>query len=612
MGYLKENVKPNYDKFPRVEVPGREDQCLRGWTDIMKKIGSLVRFACKETVSLVRFACKETGSLTANAQTTVVFECYQGVHDDEVLAAIREAWPEAAIFLSADAMKAEAELYSILKDDITDDRVFGYMTRHTMEVYFDQQKTDDLCRRISDSKAPVRVVYGVGASYVCRQADQVVYLDMARWEIQMRFRRNEVSNVGFNNAQASASAQYKQGFFVDWRILDRWKKHLFATRRIDWFLDTNVPFDPKLISADTFFAGLEAAACRPFRVVPYFDAGVWGGQWMKEVCGLDPDALNYAWCFDCVPEENSLYLGFADTHFETPSINLVFTHPVALLGDNVYGRFGDEFPIRFDFLDTMQGGNLSLQVHPLIEYIQEKFGMHYTQEESYYILDAADDAHVYLGVKAGTDPDEMVGALRRAQQTGTFDAEKYVGCYPVKPHDHVLIPPGTIHCSGRNSMVLEVSATPYIFTFKLWDWGRVDLDGRPRPINIEHGKNVIQWNRTEEWVRREGINDIHAVAAGDGWREEHTGLHKREFIETRRHWFTKPVLHHTDGGVNVLNLVQGREAIVESPTGAFEPFVVHYAETFIVPAAVGDYTIRPYGESLGQECATLKAFVRKR
>ena len=160
-------------------------------------------------------------------------------------------------------------------------------------------------------------------------------------------------------------------------------------------------------------------------------------------------------------------------------------------------------------------------------------------------------------------------------------------------------------------MVLEVSATPYIFTFKLWDWGRVDLDGRPRPINIEHGKHVIQWNRTEEWVRREGINDIHAVAAGDGWREEHTGLHKREFIETRRHWFTKPVLHHTDGGLNVLNLVQGREAIVESPTGAFEPFVVHYAETFIVPAAVGDYTIRPYGESVGQECATLKAFVRK-
>jgi hypothetical protein len=87
-------------------------------------------------------------------------------------------------------------------------------------------------------------------------------------------------------------------------------------------------------------------------------------------------------------------------------------------------------------------------------------------------------------------------------------------------------------------------------------------------------------------------------------------LHESEFIETRRHWFTGVVTHDTAGTLNVLNLVEGREAIVESPSGAFEPFVVHYAETFIVPAAVGAYTIRPHGESVGERCATLKAFVR--
>jgi hypothetical protein len=103
---------------------------------------------------------------------------------------------------------------------------------------------------------------------------------------------------------------------------------------------------------------------------------------------------------------------------------------------------------------------------------------------------------------------------------------------------------------------------------------------------------------------------VYPIAAGDGWREEVTGLHEREFIETRRHWFTRPVAHDTHGGVNVLNLVQGDEAVVESPTGAFEPYVVHYAETFIVPAAVGRYTIRPHGKAIGTECATIKAFVR--
>ena len=159
-------------------------------------------------------------------------------------------------------------------------------------------------------------------------------------------------------------------------------------------------------------------------------------------------------------------------------------------------------------------------------------------------------------------------------------------------------------------MVLEISATPYIFTFKMWDWGRLGLDGLPRPVNVARGVENIQWERSTEWVRENLINRFEEIATGDGWREERTGLHELEFIETRRHWFTGTVEHHTGGGVNVLNLVEGREAIVESPTGDFEPFVVHYAETFIVPAAVGAYTIRPHGESVGKQCATLKAYVR--
>ena len=65
------------------------------------------------------------------------------------------------------------------------------------------------------------------------------------------------------------------------------------------------------------------------------------------------------------------------------------------------------------------------------------------------------------------------------------------------------------------------------------------------------------------------LNRISKTACGAGWTEERTGLHEREFIETRRHWFNGPVAHSTDGGVNVLNLCEGREAIVESPTGAF-------------------------------------------
>lgn len=332
---------------------------------------------------------------------------------------------------------------------------------------------------------------------------------------------------------------------------------------------------------------------------------------MKEVCGLDPKQANYGWCFDCVPEENSLFLQVESELFEIPANDLVFYQTHALLGGPVESRFGQDFPIRFDFLDTMGGGNLSLQVHPTTQYIRDTFGIYYTQDESYYLLDAEEGATVYLGLKTGTDPTEMIAALNRAQETGEpFEAEKYVNRWPARKHDHFLIPNGTVHCSGAGAMVLEISATPSIFTFKLWDWGRLGLDGRPRPINIGHGSHVIQWERQTDFVRRHLANHVEPVAEGEGWREERTGLHENEFIETRRHWFTGTVRHHTGGGVNVLNVVEGDELIVESPTHAFEPFVAHYAETFIIPACVGEYTIRPYGSSTGRECGTIKAYIR--
>jgi mannose-6-phosphate isomerase class I len=408
--------------------------------------------------------------------------------------------------------------------------------------------------------------------------------------------------------QESAGLKYKRAFFVDWRAADRLKAALLS--RIDFWLDTNSEI-PKLVAGRSMREGLRQLAHRPFRVVPYFDPGPWGGHWMEDVCDLPTDVPNHAWCFDCVPEENSLVLKFGSTCVEIPAMNLTLLHPRELLGDDVYSRFGAEFPIRFDFLDTMGGGNLSLQVHPKPQYIWDKFGMKYTQDESYYLLDAGEDGSVYLGTKSQINRDAMIRELKAAQTNGhSFRAEAYVNKFSAKKHDHFLIPAGTIHCSGKNSMVLEISATPYIFTFKLWDWERLGMDGSPRPIHIDHGLMNIEWDRDTNWVRKNLINQIEPVMEGPGWREERTGLHSLEFIETRRHWFTDTTPHETRKTVNVLNLVEGEEAIIESPTKAFEPFVVHYAETFIVPASIGRYSISPTGQAIGKSCATIKASVR--
>jgi mannose-6-phosphate isomerase class I len=573
----------NYDKFPFIPV-GSSEECHVHWSNIVQKLQT---------------------SITATA-SIICIECYPGVFLEEIKDVFSQAFNSSRIIDTRDYMRSPEEIDQMLQGYLTDDPVFGRMNHLRLEHFFNEEKLKSERQSLKDSRSTVFII-GTGATLITENWSTLIYADMARWEIQMRQRKNSIANLGAENFSERASLKYKRAFFVDWRVADRLKKKLLP--RIDFLLDTNDPHSPKLISGDSFRKGLDLAVTRPFRVVPFFDPGPWGGQWMKKVCDLPPDQPNYAWCFDCVPEENSLLLGFGQHKLEIPSIDLVYRNPQKLLGDAVHGRFGTEFPIRFDFLDTMNGGNLSLQVHPLTEYIQEHFGVNYTQDESYYLLDADEDAVVYLGLKENIDSKKFIADLHLAQETNLFSDEGYVNKWPAKKHDHFLIPAGTIHCSGKNSMVLEISATPYIFTFKLWDWARLGLDGRPRPIHIDHGAQNIQWDRTTEWVKKNLINRIEMIAEGVGWREERTGLHEREFIETRRHWFTGTVQHNTNGNVNVLNLVEGEEVVVESPQNSFEPFEVHYAETFIVPAAVGPYTIRP-AKVTDREYATIKAYVR--
>ncbi len=583
---------PNYDKTPSVGVPPpHASSCWTGWDTIAE-------------------ALQKKGG-------RIVVECYPGVHDDTVRAELAGRFPAAKTFDSKAVFKSPEEVETLVAPFLGgDDPVFGFLnTTLGLADFLDLEKVQALTARISGESGPVLVV-GPGASLVAPQADLLVYADMPRWEGQLRQRRGEVNNLGTGNRGFKASLQYKRSFFVDWRVADRLKQA--TMEKWDFLLDTTVPDEPKLITGAAHLAGLVTASRRPFRLVPFFDPGPWGGEWMRQICDLPDGPPNYAWCFDCVPEENSMLLEFSGgIRVEIPSINLVFHQPRALLGEPVYGRFGPEFPIRFDFLDTMGGGNLSFQVHPHVAFAREQFGLPYTQDESYYILDAEPDAEVFLGCKDGTDSEEMLEELCAAQRgEKAFDAGKFAARFPAKKHDHFLIPAGTLHCSGANSMVLEISATPYIFTFKLWDWNRLGLDGKPRPVNIGRGSQVIQWDRDESYAARHLVNRFTPVSSGPGWREEATGLHPAEFIETRRHWFTEKVFHDTGGidtgGFHVLNLVQGREAVVESPTGAFDPFVVHYAETFVVPAAVGTYTIRPTEAHPASELATMKAFVRTR
>lgn len=577
----------NFNKYPEIAIQGHS--ALTGWTDIVREINSRID---KDQQNQV-----------------IVIECYPGVLIEPFIEKLKKNLEKITFIDAAKAMKETKVMEEMVFPFVTNDPVFGYVTTLSIHDFFDEKLVQKYQEEIKNKKDNVTCIYGTGASLLCSDADLLIYADMPRWEIQLRFRKNLIGNLGAANEQDEFSYKYKRAFFVDWKVCDKLKTSLFE--QMDYVLDTTDPVNPKMISGNAFLDAMKQVVKRPFSVVPFFDPGPWGGQWLREICDLDKKEVNFAWGFVCVPEENSLLLKFHDVLFETPSVNLVYYQPVPLLGEEVHKEFGAEFPIRFDFLDTMEGGNLSLQVHPLKEYIYENFGMNYTQNESYYFLEAKENALVYLGLKDGIDPQSMMADLEAAQEEGgSFNADKFVEKWPVKKHDHVSIPAGTIHCSGADSVVLEISATPYIFTFKLWDWDRLGLNGKPRPISLEHGKKAIQWDRTPEWTKENILNKVEKMEEGAGWIKERTGLEDESFIGTQRHWFSEIVRHETGGVVNILNLVEGREVIVESPSEEFEPFIVHYAETFIVPAAVSEYTIRPYGEGEGTTCATVKAFVR--
>ncbi len=572
----------NYDRYPETRVTGHDGDA---WEGIEAVAAKLAEFSAMLFINMV-------------------VECYPGV-DDEVLALVRSAFKPDAVILSDDIFYDGDELTMRMQPHLTNDRVRGVMYYGRLEDFVDPAA-------LEAEKALLpgygrTLVYGVGAGLVAT-GDTFVYCDLARWEIELRYRAG-MPNFRAHNEGEDVLRKVKRGYFVEWRIADKRKMEVFD--RVDYFLDSNVKGTPRMATGNAIRDGLHAVVSGPFRLVPYFDPGVWGGQWMKDVCGLDPEAPNYAWSFDGVPEENSIFLRIGDVRVEVPAQDLVLSRPVELLGMPVYCRFGAEFPIRFDFLDTMGGQNLSLQVHPLTEYIRSRFGMTYTQDESYYILDAGEDGGVFLGIKEGVDRGAFERDLRLAQEGGSsFPAERYVNLFSAKRHDHFLIPAGTLHCSAANAMVLEISATPYSFTFKMWDWDRLGLDGLPRPIHIDEGLANIQWDRTTGWVRENLVNAIHVVHDGDDYLEEHTGLHELEFIETRRFTSRGVTEHDASGGFHMLNLVDGTSAVVESLEGTFAPFIVHYAETFIVPAAAGRYAIRP--ESEGEQIMFVKAYVRQR
>jgi len=534
----------------------------------------------------------------------ILIDGYAGTFYHEIIADLLALYAasdlETPEFIDISAsLKEEAEIAQMLEGSMGgSDPLFGKRSKLSLIDFFDPRKLESLKQSIKGKNV---VVYGTGASLVSEKGF-LVYIDLPKNEIQFRSRAGHATNIG--TSHVSPSHDYKRNYFIDWIVQNRHKKKILPD--ISIFVDAQRPEQLTFIQGSHLRETLRHLSSSVIRARPWFEPGPWGGTWMLDrIGGLNKDVPNYAWSFELISPENGILLCSSGLMLEFSFDLLMMQEGKNILGE-AHERFGVEFPIRFDFLDTFDGGNLSIQCHPSPGYTLEEFGENFTQEETYYILDTKEDAVVYLGFQEDIDPGSFRLALEDSfENSRPLEISNYVQVHPSKKHDLFLIPYGTIHGSGRNNLVLEISSTPYIFTFKMYDWLRKDLNGQPRTINIDRGMKNLQFDRKGTKVQEELISKPMIIDQGKDWILELLPTHRTHLYDVHRYTFNGKISVETAGKCHVLSLVEGSSVTIQTESGYSTSF--NYAETFIIPAASGTYTIK--NES-GSEVKLIKAFVK--
>ena len=537
------------------------------------------------------------------AQKTVVIDGYVGNFWDRIsvdLAAELEKLGAKVNWLAMhDFLKPEAEIDRLVKPFLgSGDSVWGTKTTLGLNDFY---RADALNGVEPDPMYTVNILIGTGAA-LCGWEAPVIYIDLPKNEVQHRMGAGSITNLG-KSASEKPTAMYKRFYFVDWVVCNKHKASLL--RRADVIADGQGIDWITWGYAQDILSGLKTLSQSVFRPRPWFTPGSWGGQWIKEhFQQVNQEEPNYAWSFELIAPENGLV--FESNGF---LLEVSFDCLMSLAGQAVLGkhhkRFGNEFPIRFDFLDTFDGGNLSIQCHPSLPYIQEHFGEALTQDETYYMLDCAPDAKVYLGFQDDIDPAAFRQELENSLENNTeVVVGNYVQAFPASKHELFLIPNGTVHSAGKDNLVLEISATPYIFTFKMYDWLSKDLNGDPRPINIEHAFNNLRFDRKGPQVYQELISKPYVLEEDTGWKTIHLPTHEAHFYDVHRIEFENEVTVQTQQACHVMMLVEGTEIRVK--VGDKET-VFQYAETFVIPAAISQYTLINTG---GATAKVVKAFVK--
>lgn len=228
----------------------------------------------------------------------------------------------------------------------------------------------------------------------------------------------------------------------------------------------------------------------PLKFSPVLKDKIWGGNKIKSVLGIDFAPLpncGEAWVLSGVDGNQT---GIVNGFLAGNDLNeLVEVYMGDLVGDKVYERFGDEFPILVKFIDAAD--YLSIQVHPDDE-LAAKRNIGYGKSEMWYIIDADPGAELISGFSEKVDQQTYLKHLNDKSLKQILNAEK------VTAGDVFYMPAGRVHALGPGIFLAEIQQTSDT-TYRIYDWDRVDSEGKSRELHIEEALDAIDFNVYDDY-----------------------------------------------------------------------------------------------------------------
>ncbi len=532
----------------------------------------------------------------------IAFDGYSSAEFKELVnvlaGALKLAGISYKVINAADYYKSAEVIEELLSDNLKIDKekdpvnLFGKRVEDGYELVFDAQKVGTLEKDIKDREGAV-ILYGFGCTYfeqIRELCDTIVWLDVAPKAAVLRAKSGRMTNIG-DKTSRPFKEMMRRAYYVDFEAALTLRRELLHKDRIDYYIDSTEEY--KMLDKVALSELTSKLSLMPFRNRPVYIDGVWGGQYIKSLRNVD-EMKSIAWVFDFIPMEVSVVTEIGDELFEMPFYTFLQSQEVNIMGEACVEKFGGYFPIRFNYDDTFHSsGNMSIQVHSGSQYNKENFNEFGRQDESYYIVNAGHGAKTYLGFRDEIDPKEFIELAKKSEKDhSVIDYKKYINAVESKPGVQVMIPAGTIHASGQNQLILEIgSLTVGSYTYKMYDYLRLDLDGKPRPIHSYHGERVLCTERNTTWINQNVVQAPRTIREGDGFKESIIGECDLLYFSLRHLEFEKEIRDNTNGKFHVLSLVNGEKVRIESVSNPEHYYEQNFLDIIVVPASMGEYRI---------------------